>query len=242
VSASTVPGFDPDELRFPVDGGLLPAVVQSADDGRVLMLGWMNRPAVDATLETGRVTFYSRSRDELWEKGATSGNWLELRSIRTDCDRDALLVTARAHGPTCHTGRPSCFDYEHPPGGDGAHAPGGDGAPGDGEPVTGLGDTLERLTRRIADREARRPAGSYTVSLLEQGTARTAQKVGEEAVEAILAAVSGDPGALAAESADLLYHLLVLWRAAGLDAASVAAELRRREPSSDPSAQRPVDR
>lgn len=216
----TPPGFCPNDLRFPPEHGLLPAVVQSADDGRVLMLGWMNRAALDATLDTGRVTFHSRSRDELWEKGATSGNWLELCSIRSDCDDDALLVTARPHGPTCHTGRTSCFDDERAP---------------------GLGNTLERLARRIAGRAAERPTGSYTVSLLEQGLARTAQKVGEEAVEAILAAVGGTPEVLAAESADLLYHLLVLWRAAGLETESVAAELRRREPSSDPADHKPVD-
>lgn len=227
MSASPSPGFDPDAPRFPADDvGLLPAIVQSADDGRVLMLGWMNRAALDATLETGRVTFYSRSRAEVWEKGATSGNWLELRAIRTDCDCDALLVTAHPHGPTCHTGRRRCFDDEP--------APGGDAAPG-------FGDTLERLARRIADRASERPDGSYTVSLIERGTARTAQKVGEEAVETILAAVRGKPEALAAESADLLYHLLVLWRSAGLELASVAAELRRRESSSDPTDQRPVD-
>ncbi|MFW6088474.1 MAG: bifunctional phosphoribosyl-AMP cyclohydrolase/phosphoribosyl-ATP diphosphatase HisIE [Gemmatimonadota bacterium] len=230
--------FDPDELRFPPGGGLLPAIVQSADHGGVLMLAWMNRPALDATLDTGRVTFYSRSRAELWEKGSTSGNWLELRSIRTDCDRDALLVTARAHGPTCHTGRRSCFDDGHMPGGEAAPGP---GAPEFGAPelaASGLGETLERLARRIAHRAVARPTGSYTTSLLERGTVRTAQKVGEEAVEAILAAVSGSSRELAAESADLLYHLLVLWRSAGLEATSVAAELRRRESSAD---QRPED-
>lgn len=226
TSARTPPGFDPDELRFPPGDGLLPAIVQSADDGRVLMLGWMNRAALDATLETGRVTFHSRSRDESWEKGATSGNWLELCSLRTDCDGDALLVTARPHGPACHTGRTSCFDDERAPG---------------GETTPGLGDTLDRLARRIARRATERPNGSYTVSLLEQGMARTAQKVGEEAVEAIIAAVGGTPEALAAESADLLYHLLVLWRAAGLEAENVAVELRGREVSSDPSAHRPAD-
>lgn len=226
TSARTPPGSDPDELRFPPGDGLLPAIVQAADDGRVLMLAWMNRAALDATLETGRVTFHSRSRDELWQKGATSGNWLELCSLRTDCDCDALLVTARPHGPTCHTGRTSCFDDERAP---------------DGDATPGLGDTLDRLARRIARRATEQPNGSYTVSLLEQGRMRTAQKVGEEAVETILAAVGESSEALAEESADLLYHLLVLWRSAGLDTASVAAELRRRESSSAPSDHRPVD-
>lgn len=210
--------LDPDTVGFPADGGLVPAIVQSVVDGSVLMLGWMNREALDATLENGRVTFYSRSREELWEKGATSGNWLELRSIRTDCDRDALLVEARPHGPTCHTGRKSCFGD---PEGESAEPVG----------VGELGGVLDALARRIDERAIERPAGSYTVSLLDAGLERVAQKVGEEAVETVLAALGdGEPeaGRLKEESADLLYHLLVLWRAAGLDAADVAAELRRR--------------
>lgn len=220
--------FDPGTVQFAADSGLVPAIVQSADDRSVLMLGWMNRAALDATLESGRVTFYSRSRGQLWEKGETSGNWLELQSIRTDCDRDALLVTARPHGPTCHTGSASCFE------GRDIDAPAGD-APHE------LGDVLERLERRIAGRAIERPAGSYTTSLLDGGTERIAQKVGEEAVETVVAALGRSDVTqrrLAAESADLLYHLLVLWRSAGLDSGAVGAELRRREPASD---QRPVE-
>ena len=218
--------FDPGSVAFSPDTGLVPAIVQSAEDRSVRMLGWMNREALDATLSSGRVTFYSRSREELWEKGATSGNWLELESIRADCDRDALLVTARPHGPTCHTGRASCFDGVAAE----AAAPAADARPVDEQ--RGLGVVLERLERRIADRAAERPAGSYTTSLLDAGRERIAQKVGEEAVEAIVAALAGADvplDRLAEESADLLYHLLVLWRSAGLDAETVAAELRRRE-------------
>lgn len=211
--------FDPDGVEFDPDTGLVAAIVQSAADRSVLMLGWMNREALDATLDSGRVTFYSRSREELWEKGATSGNWLELRSIRADCDRDALLVTAHPHGPTCHTGRASCFDDSE-----------GDGPAGN--TAAEFGQTLVRLEGRIAERAIERPTGSYTASLLDAGRERIAQKVGEEAVETIVAALQGEDvrlERLAEESADLLYHLLVLWRAAGLDSESVAAELRRRE-------------
>ena len=217
--------FDPESVAFSPDTGLVPAIVQSAEDRSIRMLGWMNREALDATLSSGRVTFYSRSREELWEKGATSGNWLELESIRADCDRDALLVTARPHGPTCHTGRASCFGVAGE-----ATAPAVDTGPSNES--RGLGVVLERLERRIADRAIERPAGSYTTSLLDAGRERIAQKVGEEAVETIVAALGGADARLdrlAEESADLLYHLLVLWRAAGLDAESVAAELRRRE-------------
>lgn len=218
--------FDPGSVAFSPDTGLVPAIVQSAEDRSVRMLGWMNREALDATLSSGRVTFYSRSREELWEKGATSGNWLELESIRADCDRDALLVTARPHGPTCHTGRTSCFDGV----GTEATAPAADTRPVDEQP--GLGVVLERLERLIAARAAERPADSYTTSLLDAGRERIARKVGEEAVETMVEALARegpDPARLAEESADLLYHLLVLWRSAGLDADAVAAELRRRE-------------
>ncbi len=228
--------FAPDVVEFSPDGGLVPAIVQSVDDRSVLMLGWMNRAALDATLESGRVTFYSRSRQELWEKGETSGNWLELRSIRVDCDRDALLLTARPHGPTCHTGRASCFGEA------GVGFPVWDSVGGTIRDATpGLAGVLERLERRIEERAIERPSGSYTASLLDAGTERVAQKVGEEAVETVVAALrtaDAERKELAAESADLLYHLLVLWRSAGLDAGAVAAELRRREPVSDQS---PVD-
>lgn len=206
------PGRTPD-LAFDPNTGLLPAVVQ-ATDGRVLMLGWMNREAVERTEASGRVTFYSRSRERLWEKGETSGNWLEFISLRPDCDADTLLIRARPHGPTCHTGRASCF--------------------GD-RTEDGLGPVLEALETTIARRDETRPDGSYTAELLAAGRQRIAQKVGEEGVEVALAAAAGDAESgeaasddLIDESADLLYHLLVLWRSAGISAGAVADALAGR--------------
>jgi len=183
--------------------GLLPAIVQDPDTLQVLMLGYMDREALRLTRETGRVTFFSRSRQRLWTKGESSGNVLELVSLEVDCDGDALLVQARPRGPTCHLGRPSCFP---------------------GAPV----GVLAGLDRLVEQRERERPPGSYTTSLFESGTRRIAQKVGEEGVETALAAVAQDEQALAGEGADLLYHLLVLLRARGLSLADVEAVLRER--------------
>lgn len=199
-------------VRFDPHTGLLPAVVQDAADGRVLMLGWMNREALERTLESGRVTFWSRSRERLWEKGEESGNVLDLISLASDCDGDAVLARARPRGPTCHTGDRSCFDAGR--------------AVGAAEDAS-LGGMLAAVAAVVAERDRTRPEGSYTARLLTAGTARIAQKMGEEAVETALAAV-GEPDRLAAESADLLYHLLVLWRAAGVEAEEIAAELARR--------------
>jgi phosphoribosyl-AMP cyclohydrolase / phosphoribosyl-ATP pyrophosphohydrolase len=183
--------LDADALDWNKQGGLLPAIVQHADGLQVLMLGWMDRDALAATLATGRVTFYSRSRQRLWTKGETSGHVLDLVAVEADCDRDTLLVQARPRGPTCHLGRPSCFPQ----------------APE---------SFLPRLDAVLADRAARRPAGSYTTGLLDAGVRAVAQKVGEEGV------------ALAGEAADLLFHLLVLLRARGLSLADAERELRRR--------------
>lgn len=170
---------------------LVAAIVQDADTGRVLMLGWMNDDALAATRASGLVTFYSRSQRRLWRKGETSGHTLALVDIREDCDRDALLVRARPAGPTCHAGTLSCF---------------GDDAPG---------GFLHALEATIAARAAGTGVG-YTAALLDAGVARIAQKLGEEGVETALAAVGGDDDAVLAESADLVYHLLVLLRARGL--------------------------
>lgn len=211
------PAPDPvPDLAFDPDTGLLPAIVQS-NDGRVLMLGWMNREALERTRTSGRVTFYSRSRGQLWEKGETSGNWLEFIDLRVDCDADALLVLARPHGPTCHTGRDSCFGERT---GQRIGRRTGDG----------LGPVLGALEAEIARRDETRPDGSYTAALFEAGRARIAQKVGEEAVEVALAAVDGNTGSarLVEESADLLYHLLVLWRNAGVSGQAVADALAER--------------
>jgi phosphoribosyl-AMP cyclohydrolase / phosphoribosyl-ATP pyrophosphohydrolase len=197
--------------------GLLPVVVQDADSLRVLMLGYMDAAALAATRERGLVTFYSRSKQRLWTKGESSGNVLTLVSIDVDCDNDTLLVLARPKGPTCHTGRTSCFPQA--PGlaaaPDTAAAPGG---------VAFLG-TLDAL---VATRERERPFGSYTTSLFEKGTRRIAQKVGEEGVETALAGVAQGDEELLGESADLLYHLVVLLRARGLSLADAVAVLEAR--------------
>jgi phosphoribosyl-ATP pyrophosphohydrolase/phosphoribosyl-AMP cyclohydrolase len=254
-----------DEVRFDPETGLVPAVVQSSEDGRVLMLAYMNAEALRRTLEEGRVTFWSRSRGELWRKGDTSGHWLEVREVRLDCDGDALLVRARPQGPTCHTGEESCFDAgpravalaradaggpaEEDGGagdepvrdgnvaGGGAERPTRRGAEVGAEPpgphrahpspAPVLASVLEELVRVVAERDRDRPEGSYTTRLLEAGPALTARKVGEEAVEVALAAVD-EPERLAEESADLLYHLVALWRAVGLPPDAVGEELSRR--------------
>lgn len=195
--------LDVDALAWDKQGGLLPAVVQDATTLRVLMLGYMDRAALDATLASGRVTFFSRSRQRLWTKGESSGHVLELVAIEADCDADTLLVRARPHGPTCHLGRASCFP----------DAP---------------GDFLVELDALVARRERERPAGSYTTSLFDGGVRRVAQKVGEEGVETALAAVAQDDAALLGEAADLLFHLQVLLRARGLSLADAVAVLRER--------------
>lgn len=202
-----------DSLDWEKTGGLLPAVVQDADTHAVLMLGYMNAEALRATQSTGQVTFYSRSRQRLWRKGETSGNSLQLVELRTDCDADALLIRVRPTGPVCHTGAESCF--------------------GDNPPASFLG----RLARVIGQRSAAAEQGeSYTARLLAAGTERIAQKVGEEGVETALAAVTGRREALVAESADLLYHLLVLLQAADLSLVEVEAELAARHTAPRPDA------
>lgn len=183
--------------------GLLPAIVQDADNLRVLMLGYMNLESARVTLSCGRVTFYSRSRQRLWTKGETSGDVLQLVSMETDCDNDTLLVQARPQGPTCHLQRASCF----------ADAP---------------VNFLAELDTLVAGRERTRPAGSYTTRLFEDGVRRIAQKVGEEGVETALAGVVQEDAALLGESADLLFHLIVLLRARGLSLADAVAVLQQR--------------
>lgn len=209
------------QIHFDPWSGLVPAVVQSIDDESVLMLGYMNQEALERTLADERVTFYSRSRQRLWQKGETSGNWLELVEIRVDCDGDALLLRALPHGPTCHTGEERCFDR-------GAVWPLPAWPPEElGQKPESLGSALAALSDVISQRDKTRPPGSYTAELLERGGPRAAQKVIEEAAETALAAVTDRPR-LAAESADLLYHLLVLWKCAQLDSREVARELASR--------------
>lgn len=189
--------------------GLVPAIVQHAFDGRVLMQAFMNLEALSYTLDNGLVTFWSRSRDELWTKGATSGNTLTLVEVHADCDSDSLLVLAMPAGPTCHQGTDTCFD--------------------DGLNKTAPGlSFLAELERVVAQRYEDRPEGSYTTKLFDAGVKRIAQKVGEEGVEAALAAATGDTEELANESADLLYHLLVLLRESGLTMSDVVKTLEAR--------------
>jgi phosphoribosyl-ATP pyrophosphohydrolase/phosphoribosyl-AMP cyclohydrolase len=172
------------------------AIVQDADTGRVLMLAWMNEEALRRTRESGQAWFWSRSREELWHKGATSGSFLNVEELSEDCDGDAILLKVRAEGPACHTGAESCF------------------APW--------------LWRRVAERAKERPAGSYVVRLLEQGSTAAARKVAEEGVEAALAAVSESDERVVEEIADLWFHSYVLLASRGLDPAQVEQELKRR--------------
>ncbi|HYB64713.1 MAG TPA: bifunctional phosphoribosyl-AMP cyclohydrolase/phosphoribosyl-ATP diphosphatase HisIE [Steroidobacteraceae bacterium] len=198
-----------DRLDFGKGDGLLPAVVQHAGRDAVLMLGYMNREALVATLARRRVVFFSRSRGRLWEKGETSGHYLQLEDIRTDCDRDALLVRAWPQGPVCHSGAGSCFGAE---------------TEIEGDSLSFL-STLESV---IDERITTRPEGSYTAKLLAAGWTRIAQKVGEEGLEVALATVDGSDADVVDESADLLYHLLVLLRSRGLKLERVLKELESR--------------
>jgi len=198
--------LEPDRIDFAKAGGLVPAVVQDADSGVLLMVGFMDRAALDATCASGKVTFFSRSKGRLWTKGETTGHHLEVVSVDADCDDDTIRVLARPHGPTCHRGTATCFDP----------------AP---QPTYAFLAALDAL---VAARERERPAGSYTTKLFEGGVRRIAQKVGEEGVETALAAVAQDEAALTGEAADLVFHLLVLLRARGLSLADVVAELAKR--------------
>jgi phosphoribosyl-AMP cyclohydrolase / phosphoribosyl-ATP pyrophosphohydrolase len=200
---------DVERIDWGKDNGLVPAVVQDATSGAVLMLGYMSRAALRATLERRRVVFWSRSKERLWEKGETSGNHLELVEARLDCDADTLLVLARARGPTCHTGTRTCF---------------GDERLTEAEQLAFIAD----LERTIATRISAAPEGSYTAQLYAKGVRRVAQKVGEEGLEVALAGAGEPDPQLVAESADLLYHLLVLLRSREIPFQAVIEELRQR--------------
>jgi phosphoribosyl-AMP cyclohydrolase / phosphoribosyl-ATP pyrophosphohydrolase len=198
--------LDGETLDWNKDNGLLPAIVQDWQSGAVLMLGYMNAQALQTTQQSGKVTFFSRSKRRLWTKGETSGNFLILKSMHRDCDADTILILAEPQGPTCHLGTRSCFGE------------------GSAPPL----EFLARLDRLVADRERGRPEASYTTELFEAGIRRIAQKVGEEAVETALAAVVEDDKALLGEAADLLYHLLILLRARNLSLDSVVTTLKAR--------------
>ncbi len=200
---------DLSRLDFKKGDGLLPAIIQHADTGAVLMLGYMNAAALQATQARGRVVFYSRSRQQLWEKGESSGHTLILDAIRTDCDADTLLITARPLGPTCHEGTATCF---------------GD-APLTGATRLGF---LAQLAGVIEQRMTDSPEHSYTAKLLAGGAQRLAQKVGEEGVEVALAAVGQSDERLLSEAADLLFHLMVLLRSRTLTLDQVVDELAAR--------------
>jgi phosphoribosyl-ATP pyrophosphohydrolase/phosphoribosyl-AMP cyclohydrolase len=197
-----------DDLAWEKMNGLLPAIVQDAFDGRVLMQGYMNKDALKVTLESGQVTFWSRSRQQLWTKGETSRNYLDLVDVHPDCDSDSLLIRARQEGPTCHLGMDTCFDTE-------------------AKVIPELA-FLADLEKVIAARDQERPEGSYTTRLLEAGVKRIAQKVGEEGVETALAAAAGGDEEVLNESADLLYHLLVLLRSRQLELGSLVEVLKVR--------------
>ncbi len=198
-----------EKLDFAKGDGLLPAVVQDADSGAVLMLGYMNREALEQTLARKRAVFYSRSKHRLWEKGETTGHTLDVVNIATDCDNDTLLVTARPRGPACHNGTLTCF--------------------GD-EPRSAAANIafLAKLEAIIAQRAADKPEASYTARLLEKGISRVAQKVGEEGVELALAGVNDTEQKVVEESADLFFHTLVLLRARGVPLERVIRELETR--------------
>ncbi len=193
--------------------GLIAAVVQHARSGEVLMLGYMNEAAYQQTQTTGLVTFWSRSRNKLWQKGETSGNILRLVEIREDCDGDGLLILAEPAGPTCHTGAWSCF-----------------GQPNEGKAAAAVPASaiVARLQDLIAQRHAEQTEGSYTVKLLNSGVDRIAKKVGEEATEVVIGAMKGDRDELRYELADLMYHTLVLLEQQGLNIEDVWKELDAR--------------
>ncbi|MCI6518299.1 MAG: bifunctional phosphoribosyl-AMP cyclohydrolase/phosphoribosyl-ATP diphosphatase HisIE [Prevotellaceae bacterium] len=194
-------------IDFEKMNGLVPAIIQDSITKNVLMLGFMNEEAYQKTLATKRVTFYSRSRKCLWTKGETSGNYLELVSMKPDCDNDTLLVKVIPHGPTCHTGTDTCWGEENKR-----------------NPLLFLSELQDFINKRHEEM----PEKSYTTSLFKDGTNRMAQKVGEEALEAVIEAVSGNDDRLIYECSDMFYHLVVLLTSKGLRIEQVAAELAER--------------
>lgn len=198
------------KIDFTKGNGLVPVIVQDETTLQVLMLGYMNEAALEVTRQTGRVTFYSRSRRALWTKGETSGNYLLVKNIRVDCDQDTLLITAVPSGPVCHTGSTSCFG------------------------VTTAKGFMYQLEKIIGDRISESDEQSYTFRLFQKGINAVAQKVGEEAVELIIESKDQDEARFRNEAADLLYHFLVLLRAKDVDLSQVEEVLKRRNGSSSP--------
>jgi phosphoribosyl-ATP pyrophosphohydrolase/phosphoribosyl-AMP cyclohydrolase len=194
-------------IDFEKSGGLVPAIVQDAKTKNVLMLGYMNQEAYEKTVETKKVTFWSRSRNCLWTKGETSGNYLNLVNIKVDCDNDTLLVRAIPDGPTCHKGTDTCWGEDNA-----------------SNPLLFLEELQDFIDKRHKDM----PEGSYTTSLFKDGTNRIAQKVGEEALETVIEATNGSTGKLVYEASDLIYHLIVLLTSKGLRIEDIATELHKR--------------
>ena len=194
-------------IDFEKMGGLVPAIIQDATTKNVLMLGFMNKEAYEKTCQTGKVTFWSRTRQTLWTKGETSGNFLELVSMAIDCDNDTLLVKVHPHGPTCHTGTDTCW-----------------GETNSSTPLL----FLQELQDFIEKRHEEMPEGSYTTRLFRDGVNKMAQKLGEEALETVIEATNGTNEKLVYEASDMLYHLLVLLTGKGLRIEDVAAELQKR--------------
>ena len=194
-------------IDFQKCGGLVPAIIQDAQTKTVLMLGYMNEESLRKTQETGLVTFFSRSRQCLWTKGETSGNYLHVVSIKSDCDNDTLLIQANPDGPTCHTGTDTCWGEENKP-----------------NPLL----FLSELSDFIEKRHEEMPEGSYTTSLFKDGLNRMAQKVGEEALELVIEATNGTNDRLIYEGSDMLYHLIVLLTSKGLRIEDMAMELKER--------------
>ena len=187
--------------------GLIPAIIQDADTQKVLMLGYMNEEAYEKTVETGKVTFFSRTKNRLWTKGESSGNFLEVMSIKNDCDNDTLLIQVHPTGPVCHTGTDTCW-----------------GEKNESNPLTFLSELQDFIEKRHEEM----PEGSYTTSLFRDGLNRMAQKVGEEALEAVIEAVNGTNDRLIYEGSDMLYHLIVLLTAKGLRIEQMVNELKER--------------
>ncbi len=194
-------------IDFNKMGGLVPAIIQDASTLKVLMLGYMNEEAYKKSVETGKVTFWSRTRQTLWTKGETSGNFLNVVGIKNDCDNDTLLITVRPEGPVCHTGTDTCW-----------------GEKNDKNPLL----FLSELSDFIEKRHEEMPEGSYTTSLFKDGLNRMAQKVGEEALELVIEATNGTNERLIYEGSDMLYHLIVLLTSKGLRIEDLAAELAER--------------
>ena len=201
-----MPDIKLDEIDWDKGQGLVPAIVQNFDNGQILMLAYMDRAALAQTISSKKVTFFSRSKNRLWTKGETSGNWLDFISGEMDCDADTLLIQAHPQGPSCHTGSVTCFNDQTP---------------------SNIG-FLDQLATLISERHTTMPKDSYTTSLFAEGKALIAQKVGEEGVELALARMKDDRAEMANEAADLLFHMMVLLEDAGLSLADPISVLQNR--------------